>query len=49
MRAEARQLLVRMNAAAQRPSLSADARAHLQDSADTLSQAISAKVTRPGV
>ena len=47
VRSQAQALLVRLNSAAQRPGLTADTRAHLQDSADTLSQALSAKMTRP--
>jgi hypothetical protein len=38
---------VRLNAAAQRGNLTADTRAHLQDSADALSQALSARMLRP--
>ena len=48
VRSQAQALLVRLNAAAQRSGLTADTRAHLQDSADTLTQALSAKMTRPG-
>ena len=48
-RSQAQALLVRVNAAAQRGGLGADTRAHLQDCADTLSQALSAKVMRLGV
>ncbi|MEP7099625.1 MAG: zinc-dependent metalloprotease, partial [Burkholderiales bacterium] len=47
VRAQAQALLVRLNAAARRGGLTADTRAHLQDSADTLAQALSAKMTRP--
>ena len=47
VRAQAQTLLVRLTAAAQRGGISADTRAHLQDSADTLSQALAAKMTRP--
>lgn len=49
MRAQARALLARLNAADQRRGLDADTRAHLQDSADTLSQALAARIVRPGV
>ncbi len=48
MRAEAQVLLGRVNAASRRAGLSAEAKAHLQDSADTLSQALSAKLQRAG-
>ena len=48
VRAESQTLLVRINAASQRPSLGADTRAHLQDCAEALSQALSAKVLRAG-
>ncbi|HJW12120.1 MAG TPA: zinc-dependent metalloprotease [Albitalea sp.] len=48
VRAQAQTLLTRINAAAKRPGLSAEARAHLQDSADTLSQALSARLQRAG-
>ena len=47
VRSQAQSLLVRLNAASQRGGLTADTRAHLQDSADTLTQALSAKMTRP--
>ena len=49
VRAQAQTLLTRLNTAAKRPGLSAEAQAHLQDSADTLQQALSAKLTRTGV
>jgi hypothetical protein len=49
LRAEAQALLPRMQAAAKRTDLSAEARAHLQDSADTLSAALSARLERAGV
>lgn len=49
VRTESRSLLARIKAAQDRPSLSADARAHLRDCDETLSQALSAKVTRLGV
>jgi Met-zincin len=48
MRAEAQALAGRVNAALRRGGLSAEARAHLQDSADTLAQALSAKLQRTG-
>jgi hypothetical protein len=48
-RAQAQTLLTRLNAAARRGGLGAEARAHLQDSADTLQQALSARLTRTGV
>jgi hypothetical protein len=49
VRVEAQGLLARINGALHRGSgLSADARAHLQDSADTLSQALSARMLRVG-
>jgi hypothetical protein len=47
MRVRAQALLVQIKTAATRGGLSADARAHLQDCADTLSQALSAKMSRP--
>ena len=47
VRTQAQALLVRLNAAAQRGNLTGDTRAHLQDSADALSQALSARMTRP--
>jgi hypothetical protein len=49
VRAQAQDLLIRLTAAAQRSSVTADTRAHLQDCADTLTQALSARVLRPGV
>jgi hypothetical protein len=48
VRAQAQGLLVRITAASKRGGLGAEARAHLQDSADTLSQALSAKLQRAG-
>jgi hypothetical protein len=48
MRAEVQALLARINAAARRSGLSPEAQAHLHDSADTLSQALSAKLQRAG-
>ncbi|MDE2094201.1 MAG: zinc-dependent metalloprotease [Burkholderiales bacterium] len=49
VRAQAEALLVRVRAASNRRGLDADTRAHLQDGADTLAQALSAKVTRVGL
>ena len=49
MRAQAQTMLVRVNAASNQGTLSVDTRAHLQDCADTLSQALSAKLLRPGI
>jgi hypothetical protein len=48
VRAESQALLMRINTASQRPSLGADTRAHLRDCAETLSQALSARVLRAG-
>ncbi len=48
MRVEAQALAGRVNAALRRAGLSAEAKAHLQDSADTLAQALSAKLQRTG-
>jgi hypothetical protein len=48
LRAQAAVLLLRINLAAKRNGLSAEAQAHLQDSAETLSQALAARVLRPG-
>ena len=48
-RAQAQVLLTRLQAALKRPGLSAEAQAHLQDSVDTLQQALSAKLARTGV
>lgn len=47
MRAEASDLLARIKAASGRGGLSADARAHLKDCEDSLTQALSARVMRP--
>ncbi len=47
VRVQAQALLARLNAASQRGNLAADTRAHLQDSADALSQALSARIARP--
>ena len=49
LRVEAQGLLARVNGAVKRPGLSAEARAHLADSADTLTQALAAKLQRQGV
>jgi Met-zincin/Domain of unknown function (DUF5117) len=49
LRVEAQGLLARVNGAAKRPGLSAEARAHLSDSADTLTQALQARMQRAGV
>ena len=49
VRAQSQALLVRLNGAVQQRSLAADTRAHLQDSATTLTQALSAPVMRLGV
>jgi len=48
VRVQAQGLLTRINAALKRNSLGADTRAHLQDSADTLGQALSARLQRAG-
>jgi len=48
VRVQSQQLLVQIQVAAQRKNLSAEARAHLQDSADTLRQALNAPLTRQG-
>ena len=48
VRVEAQSLLARINGAMRNASLSADARAHLQDSADTLNQALAARLQRAG-
>jgi hypothetical protein len=49
LRTEAQRLLGRIGTAMQRGGLSAEARAHLADSADTLNQALQAKLQRGGV
>jgi hypothetical protein len=49
LRMEARGLLTRLNAAVRRPGLGAETRAHLLDSADTLTQALDARLQRAGV
>jgi hypothetical protein len=48
VRVQSQELLARIQAAAQRKGLSGEARAHLQDSADTLRQALSAPLQRQG-
>jgi hypothetical protein len=48
VRVQSQDLLVRIEAAAQRKGLSVEARAHLQDSADTLRQALKAPLQRQG-
>ena len=45
---QAQELLARITATSQRKGLSAEARAHLQDSADTLRQALAAPLQRQG-
>lgn len=49
LRVQGQDLLKRINAASKRADLSEEARAHLADSADTLQQALSAKLQRSGV
>ena len=49
VRSRAQALLPRLVAASGRSGLSADARAHLKDGADTLSQALSARLLRSGL
>jgi hypothetical protein len=49
LRMQARQLLASIKGTLKRPGLSAEARAHLLDSADTLTQALEAKLQRAGV
>ena len=49
VRAETVALLARLNAAAKRPGGSAETRAHLADSAETLAQALAARLQRAGV
>jgi len=49
LRMEARSLLRRLQAAATRPGLGAESRAHLEDSAETLSLALAAKLQRAGL
>ncbi len=48
VRVQAKALLERIEAASKRPGLSEEARAHLADSADTLEQALNARVQRAG-
>jgi hypothetical protein len=48
VRVQAQELLARIHAATQRKGLSAEAKAHLQDSADTLRQALAAPLLRQG-
>ena len=48
LRGQARTLAQRVDAAARRPGLSAETRVHLQDSADTLRQALAAPLARSG-
>jgi hypothetical protein len=48
VRVQAQDLLARIGAATQRKGLSAEAKAHLQDSADTLRQALAAPLVRQG-
>ena len=49
VRAEVQGLLLRLNAATRRSGLGAEARAHLADSAETLTQALAARLQRAGV
>ncbi len=49
VRSQAQDLVVRIDAASKRPALSADTRAHLRDGADTLTQALAARLLRVGV
>ena len=49
LRVQAQELLARINGASKRAGLSAEAKAHLADSADTLTQALQAKLQRAGV
>jgi hypothetical protein len=49
LRAQVGALLARINNAAKRPGLSAESQAHLQDSADSLNQALTARLQRAGV
>ncbi|HYJ96955.1 MAG TPA: hypothetical protein VEX14_02750, partial [Burkholderiaceae bacterium] len=48
VRMQAQELLARITSTSQRKGLSAEARAHLQDSADTLRQALAAPLQRQG-
>jgi Met-zincin/Domain of unknown function (DUF5117)/Domain of unknown function (DUF5118) len=49
LRLQARELLGSMSAASRRAELSTEARAHLQDAAETLREALAAKMQRQGV
>jgi hypothetical protein len=49
LRVQARSLLERVRASSRRPGLSEEARAHLADCADTLSQALDARLMRAGL
>jgi hypothetical protein len=49
VRAEAQSLVARIDAAVKRPGLSSEARAHLAESAETLTQALAARLQRAGV
>jgi hypothetical protein len=48
VRVQAQELLARISAASQRKGLSVEAKAHLQDSADTLRQTLAAPLQRQG-
>ncbi len=49
LREQARELLARIQGASRRTGLSAEARAHLTDNAETLSQSLAARLQRAGV
>jgi hypothetical protein len=49
LRVQAQALLAQIQAALARNSYGADTRAHLQDSADTLTQVLSARLQRSGI
>jgi len=49
LREQARELLARINVAMRRGGLSAEARAHLSDGSETLTQALAARLQRAGV
>ena len=49
LRTQAQSLLAQIQTALGKRSYGADTQAHLQDSADTLSQALSARLQRAGV
>ena len=49
MRTQAQSLLVQIQGALARRTYSADTLAHLQDSADTLKQVLSARLQRAGI